>query len=338
MKYKRIKLGIQASAFGLALIVLMVSSFPAQATNKVSDLEKETNKLESELSNLNQDLNEILAQIEDISTNLEKTKKELAIAKGKEEVQYESMMLRIKYMYENGDFGMMANLLSSSCIAEFLDRAEFMIEITKYDRKQLDELTETRKQIAKQEEQLASDVKTLDALQADLESKIASTSSNLSTYKQQLENAKEEARQAVILAQQQVKPVRPSTGTSSGSSYDGGSYVPTASDIELFAALTECEAGSSNYEGMLAVASVVMNRVKHYKYPNTLRGVILQPNQFPPATNGLVDRVLARGVKTSCVNVAKDALAGKNNIGDCLRFRSVTPTINGIVIGGNVFY
>ena len=338
MEYKRIKLGIQTSAFFLALIVFLVSSFPVQATNKVSDLEKETNKLESDLSNLNKDLNGILNQIEDISENLEKTKKELAIAKGKEEVQYESMMLRIKYMYENGDYGMIATLLSSSCIAEFLDRAEYMIEITKYDRKQLDELTKTREQIAKQEEQLASDAKTLNALQKDLESKIASTSSNLSTYRQQLENAKEEARQAAILAQQQVKPVRPSTGTSSGSSYDGGSYVPTASDIDLFAALIECEAGTSNYEGMLAVASVVMNRVKHYKYPNTLRGVILQPNQFPPATNGLVDRVLARGVKTSCVNVAKDALAGKNNIGDCLRFRSVTPTINGIVIGGNVFY
>ena len=220
MKMKWMKPWIQAIAFTLALIVWISASFSALATNKVSDLEKETNKLETELSNLNKNLNDTLNQIESISSNLEKTKKELAIAKGKEEVQYESMMLRIKYMYENGDYGTIANLLSSTCIAEFLERAEYMITITKYDRKQLTELQETREQIAKQAEQLASDVKTLNALQADLESKIASTSSNLTTYKQKLENAKEEARQAAILAQQQVKPIRPSTGSSSGSSYD----------------------------------------------------------------------------------------------------------------------
>ena len=88
----------------------------------------------------------------------------------------------------------------------------------------------------------------------------------------------------------------------------------------------------------LAVASVVVNRMKHPNYPDTLRGVIYQAGQFTPAHNGSIDRVLERGVKDACVQVANDALAGKNNVGDCLNFRSASSGHVGTVIGGNVFF
>ena len=89
---------------------------------------------------------------------------------------------------------------------------------------------------------------------------------------------------------------------------------------------------------MLAVASVVVNRMNHSRYPNTLRGVIYQSGQFPPAHNGLVDKKLARGVKASCLQVAQDALAGKNNVGDCLSFRAASSGHAGTIIGDNVFF
>ena len=108
--------------------------------------------------------------------------------------------------------------------------------------------------------------------------------------------------------------------------------------MELFAALIECEAGSTNYDGMLAVASVVVNRMNSSYYPNTLRGVIYQSGQFPPAHNGLVDAKLKRGVKDSCLQAAKDALAGKNNVGDCLSFRAASSGHAGTIIGDNVFF
>ena len=71
----------------------------------------------------------------------------------------------------------------------------------------------------------------------------------------------------------------------------------SASELELFAALIECEAGSTHYEGMLAVASVVMNRVNHRYYPDTITGVIYQSGQFSPVASGKLDKVLKRGVK-----------------------------------------
>lgn len=61
--------------------------------------------------------------------------------------------------------------------------------------------------------------------------------------------------------------------------------VPTSvSDVQLLAALIQCEAGSQSYEGKLAVGAVVMNRVRSGGYPNSILGVITAPGQFPPAT------------------------------------------------------
>lgn len=109
-------------------------------------------------------------------------------------------------------------------------------------------------------------------------------------------------------------------------------------DVTLLAAIIYCEAGGSSYECKLAVASVIMNRVKSSKYPNTLRGVLFQRGQFPPATNGkLEDRLFSGKVTQSCYKVAKDALAGKNNAKGCYRFNDYSGQ-KGMRIDGMVFW
>ena len=174
-----------------------------------------------------------------------------------------------------------------------------------------------------------------------IKNKISTTSGELDSYKKKLAKAQEDAKKAEEALKQEVVPVTPPKEDTSSDPSDWKpdlGYSDSASDIELFAALIECEAGSTDYEGMLAVASVVVNRMKDSRYPNTLRGVIKQSGQFPPAHNGLVDKKLARGVKPSCLQVAQDALAGKNNVGGCLSFRSASSGHEGIIIGGNVFF
>ena len=85
--------------------------------------------------------------------------------------------------------------------------------------------------------------------------------------------------------------------------------MSAASELEIFAALIECEAGSTDYDGMLAVASVVMNRVNHRYYPDTITGVIYQSGQFSPVASGKLDKVLKRGIKSSCLeSLQKDAI------------------------------
>ena len=363
-----IKRRVRVSAILISFVIFFSSVCPASAEKSVSDLENKTSGLKSELSNLNKelktlekDLDQILSQVKETSTRLETTKKSLAIATGKEQAQYESMTLRIKYMYENGNLGAIELLFSSSCLNELISRAEYILVISEYDRKLLKEFSDTRKEIELQEKQLQEDQAYLKELQADLDAKekelktkIASTSQNLSSYMAKLEDAKDKLNDAQSSSKEEIKPVTPSTGNSGNSGNTGnsgnsgstgstpstgsGGVSYTADDVTLLAALIECEAGSTNYEGMLAVGSVVVNRMKHSKFPNTLRGVVYHTGQFPPAHDGKVDRVLNRGVKASCVKAATDALNGKNNVGSCLYFRAASSGRQGIIIGSNVFF
>jgi N-acetylmuramoyl-L-alanine amidase len=85
----------------------------------------------------------------------------------------------------------------------------------------------------------------------------------------------------------------------------------------LLAKLVQLEAGNESYEGKLAVACVVMNRVRNGNYPNTVKGVIYEPNQFSPAGNGKLSK--AKPSKDS-MKAAKAALSGENNVPGAVYF------------------
>lgn len=59
-------------------------------------------------------------------------------------------------------------------------------------------------------------------------------------------------------------------------------------DKELLARVVHAEAKGEPYEGKVAVAHVVLNRVEHEAFPDTVREVIFQPRQFQPVTNGAI--------------------------------------------------
>lgn len=110
------------------------------------------------------------------------------------------------------------------------------------------------------------------------------------------------------------------------------------SDETLLAALIQCEAGSDVYEGQVAVGAVVMNRVLSSAYPNTIRDVIFASGQFTPAGSGKLGRVIDSGnIWASCIQAAKDAMAGVSPVGSATRFRRAGNR-DGIIVGQHVFW
>lgn len=117
-----------------------------------------------------------------------------------------------------------------------------------------------------------------------------------------------------------------------------GEFATDEDTLMLLAALIQCEAGGESYEGQVAVGAVVMNRVRSSAYPDTIYGVIFASGQFTPAQSGKVDRVLESGkIHSSCIEAAKEALAGVSNVGDLTHFRRNNGR-EGLVIGNHVFY
>ncbi len=112
--------------------------------------------------------------------------------------------------------------------------------------------------------------------------------------------------------------------------------INTTEDV-LLGALVQCEAGNQPYEGQLAVAAVVMNRVRSGAYPNTVSGVIYASGQFGPAVSGKVEAQVNKGVKDSCMQAAREAIAGQTNVGGATHFKRVGAH-EGTVIGAHVFW
>lgn len=94
------------------------------------------------------------------------------------------------------------------------------------------------------------------------------------------------------------------------------------SDLRLLSAIIYCEAQGESYAGKLAVGVVVMNRKSSSKFPNTIKGVIYQKNQFQPVRSGALNKALKKydnGKFTSkaakqCIKAAKEALSGTKTV------------------------
>ncbi len=77
-------------------------------------------------------------------------------------------------------------------------------------------------------------------------------------------------------------------------------------DLLLLAQLISAEARGEPYLGQVAVGGVVLNRIKSPLFPNTIRAVIYQPNQFSPVRDGSINQTPTE----SGLKAAQEALAG----------------------------
>ncbi len=86
----------------------------------------------------------------------------------------------------------------------------------------------------------------------------------------------------------------------------GAAANNSSGDVALLARLISAEARGEPYSGQVAVGAVVLNRMKHPSFPNTMSGVIYQPGAFSCMADGQFNRPVA----DSCYQAARDALNG----------------------------
>ena len=111
-------------------------------------------------------------------------------------------------------------------------------------------------------------------------------------------------------------------------------------DVTLLAAIIQCEAYQT-YDALLAVATVIMNRVESPRFPNSIRGVVYASGQFEPVWTGRLDAVLQAGPTSLSMQVAQDAINGSRlaAVSDCYYFLYAHGSNrDGIIIGDNVFF
>src|SRR5690606_18053188 len=106
-----------------------------------------------------------------------------------------------------------------------------------------------------------------------------------------------------------------------------GATTLSAEEEELLARLVRAEAEGEPYAGKVAVAAVVLNRLEHPDFPDTVTGIVYQPAQFEPVLNGTINKP-ARPVDR---NAVRDALRGWDPSDGALYFFNPAKTGNAFV-------
>ena len=107
------------------------------------------------------------------------------------------------------------------------------------------------------------------------------------------------------------------TGTVSASTYQ-------ESEVRILARLVSSEARGEPYVGQVAVAAVVLNRVKSPAFPNTISGVIFQTGAFDAVWDGQFDMEPTE----NSIRAARDALNGWDPTGGCLYYYNPSTATN----------
>ncbi len=303
-----------------------------QLKNQADSLSGQISSLNSQISNVTGEISETEENIAAVEEDLASLNEELEKTQASLDSQKESMKLRIQYMYENKSSNTLVNFLECGSISGFLQRLEYMSQITSYDQKQVKKFEATQKKLEDTKTAIEAKGQELSAYQDNLESKksqlgtlvnstasalnttntqIANTQAVLDEIEKQLKEAKEyEKRISQQYMEEQRKMAEKLAGEHGG--YSGG-YSTTDEETLILAALIQAEAANQGDAGRLAVGSVVMNRVASSKFPNTVSGVIYASGQFAPVTSGRVALILAEGPNSACQYAASQAIAGNTN-------------------------
>ncbi len=173
---------------------------------KIRELQAARSDLQTYISQLDQQVNSIAAQIRELEGEIEKKKEEiaqkeeeLAAAEAESREQYDLMKKRICYMYEKGEDSFLVLLLESDSLADMLNRADYAMQMSSYDRKMMDSLKEIRDTIAEYKEILEQEREEQEALLADLESQkeavnraISAKTKEIAAYQSQINTASDE--------------------------------------------------------------------------------------------------------------------------------------------------
>lgn len=334
-----------------------------KTSDSIQELKGERASLQSYLTNLSdqlerttEELNRLEGLISEKEASIAKTEVELEEARKNEKIQYEAMRQRIRFMYERSHNLYLDILFSSDSFVSFLNHTEYIEKMTEYDRDMLENYQQLQITIKEDEEMLQEEKAGLVALieqsggvQDEMIALVNETHSKVQAYKSEIDAKEKEAlkleeeirkqeSERADLQEQLQKEIEISRKAATSVIRDFSDLSLNSTDLDMMAAIIECEAGGESYTGKVAVGAVVMNRVRSSLFPDTVAGVIYQKRQFSPVGSGRFAIVLARGANASCYEAAQEAMAGSSPVGNCLFFRTPIPGLTGIQIGGHIFY
>ena len=160
---------IQSQKYQVDAKLKELNQLKSDAAAYVARLDQELAEIEAEIGRLNDSISFVEEQIVITEAALEE-------ARNEEARQYASMKLRIKYMYEHGNENIIDDLFRAGSFSDLLNQAEYIQNVSVYDRNKLEEYVEAREMVAAKEEELITEKELLEQTRAEADIKQASVS------------------------------------------------------------------------------------------------------------------------------------------------------------------
>lgn len=106
--------------------------------------------------------------------------------------------------------------------------------------------------------------------------------------------------------------------------YSGSTNSQSESQVYLLARVINGEARGEPYEGQVAVGAVILNRVKHPSFPNSISGVVYQNGAFTAVDDGQINAEMY----SSSMRAARDALNGWDPTGGAIYYYNPATATN----------
>lgn len=177
------------------------------ANSKAEALEGEMEGIEDEINELDEQLVEVMAAVSMVEDEIHEIEEQIQIAmddydaaKAEEQRQYEEMKLRIKFMYEKGNYSYVQMLVEAKNLSDMVNKTDYIEKLYEYDRKMLLKYQAAKQAVAdawaaleEEQSELQASQHELEEEQAALDELLAEKKAQAEDYENQITKAKQEA-------------------------------------------------------------------------------------------------------------------------------------------------
>ena len=231
-------------------------------TDKIDDMESAQELLEEEIADLNAEMINLMTSIGLLEDNIAQKEIDISAAEveyqnalAMEQTQYAEMLVRIKFMYEQGDSNFITMLFGSNSFSEMLNKADYIEQLYSYDRKQLEinqettvKVDEMKKELEIEKAELLTEKAALSEQEKELDTILAKKKAEVKNYEAMVKEAQKEAKKfkdKIKQEQKELEKLQSQEAQGGNTAANNGSYTVTAFDTSIIDSASGSELGKN---------------------------------------------------------------------------------------------
>ncbi len=213
--------------------------------DQIDDMESAQEVLEEEIADINAEMINLMTSIGLLEDNIAQKEVDIAAAEIEyqnaletEQKQYAEMLIRIQFMYEQGDSNLLSMILGADSFSDMINKADYIEQLYSYDRQQLKVYQETTVKVDEmktnlelEKAQLLTEKASLAQQELELDTILAKKKAEVANYEAMLKDAQKEAKKFKDKIKQEQKELEKLQAGNTPA--NNGNYVVTGFDTSI---------------------------------------------------------------------------------------------------------